>query len=300
MPVVLLLTSTAEPLAEETAARVPPAFLRRGWRVETACIDTLALEAGAPTVETRAGRLDLATADLIWVLGFGRAATFLDKMQLLAAVPGRIPFVNSVGALLTLHAKYPLADAGSDFPQPETHAAMDPNVLAATAQRGGGFWVLKPPAGSFGRGVTVAEAGSDRLFEAARTLTEGGRYALLQRWCPEVENEGETRVLIAGGAIVGCYERVPLGGADAANLGAGGHAIPADPDDPARDALALRAAALLAERGVHFAGLDIAGPWILEANVINPGGIATLEALGYSGVVDRVVDRLLTACISPH
>jgi glutathione synthase/RimK-type ligase-like ATP-grasp enzyme len=81
-------------------------------------------------------------------------------------------------------------------------------------------------------------------------------------------------------------------GADAANLGAGGRALPA-PDDPARDALALRAAAALATRGVHFAGLDIAGPWILEANVINPGGLATLAELGDADAPERLVGALL-------
>lgn len=298
MPVALLLTSKARPQPDETAARVQGAFNRHGWRVETACIDTLALEAGTTCVETPRGRLRLADADLLWVLGFGRAATFLDKMQLLAALPARVPFVNTVNALLTLHAKYPIADAGSAFPQPETHAANDAGTLADIARRAGGRWVLKPPAGSFGRGVTVAEAGSDRLLEAARALTEGDRYALLQRWCPEVEQE-ETRVLIAGGTVVGCYARERAAGAAAANLSEGGRPVAAK-KDPARDALASRAAALLAGRGVHFAGLDVAGPWILEANVINPGGIATLEALGDAGVAERVVDRLLTACAGPR
>lgn len=291
MPVALLLTSMAEPLPEETAARVPDAFSRRGWHVATASIDTLALTAGAVTVTTAEGAVRIDAFDLVWILGFGRAATFLDKMQLLAAVPARVPFVNAVDALLTLHAKYPLADAGEDFPQPETHAANDAATLAARARQGGGRWVLKPPAGSFGRGVSVVEAGTDALLEAARALTDGGRYALLQRWIPEVA-AGEHRVLVAGGRIVGCYARTHAPKTDAANLAAGGTARQAEAD-PQRDALALRAAAALARRGVHFAGLDLAGPWVLEANVINPGGIATLEALGDAGVADRVVEGLL-------
>lgn len=291
MPAVLLLVSTPRPVREETAARVPEAFRRRGWRVATACIDTLALGPDGPFLEAEGGAKRLADFDLIWILGFGRAATFLDKMQLLATVPGTVPFVNDVGALLTLHAKYPMADAGHDFPQPETHAATAAETLEAIALRGGGRWVLKPPAGSFGRGVTVAEAGSEGLREAARSLTAGGRYALLQRWCPEVIS-GEHRVLVAGGGIVGCYAREAAADAGAANLAAGGSARPAAPD-PERDALALRAASVLARRGVHFAGLDVAGPWILEANVINPGGIATLEALGDTGIADRVVDGIL-------
>ena len=50
---------------------------------------------------------------------------------------------------------------------------------------------------------------------------------------------------------------------------------------------------MLAEQGVRFAGLDIAGPWVLEANVINPGGLATLAELGDRAAPDRLVDALL-------
>ena len=212
-------------------------------------------------------------------------------MQLLAGVAGRVPCVNEVRGLLLLHAKYPIAGAGAAFPQPETHAATDPETLARIAAEAGGRWVVKPPAGSFGRGVAVAEAGSAELEAALGALTAGGRYALLQRWCPEART-GEHRVLVAGGGIVGSYARRPAPGAAASNLAAGGRCEPALPD-PARDAIALRAAAVLAEQGVRFAGLDIAGPWVLEANVINPGGLATLAELGDRAAPDRLVDALL-------
>jgi len=289
MPTVLLLTALPEPEPDDTATLVRPALLARGWHVEQACIDTLSLGPAGVAVRTASGRFHPTDADLVWVLGFGRAVTFLDKMQLLGGL--NVPFVNYIDALLLLHAKYPGDLEAADFPQPETHAANSAEALLGVADAGGGRWVLKPPAGSFGRDVVVADAGSAILAEAARALTEGGRYALLQRWCPEVE-DGEYRVLIAGGRIVGTYRRVGAPASPAANLARGGHAVRAEPD-AARNALALRAAAALARRGVRFAGLDIAGPWILEANVINPGGLATLTTLGDETVSARAVDALL-------
>ena len=38
-------------------------------------------------------------------------------------------------------------------------------------------------------------------------------------------------------------------------------------------------AAALAEHGAWFTGVDIAYPWIIEVNVVNPGGIATINDL---------------------
>ena len=290
MPIVLLLTALPAPEPDDTATLAGAALKALGWQVEQGCIDTLALGRDGVSVRTAEGRFRPADADLVWVLGFGRAATFLDKMQLLGGLD--VPFVNRVEALLLLHAKYPSGLDADEFPQPETHAANTAEALIAIADASGGKWVLKPPAGSFGRNVTVADAGTPELAQAAQTLTEGGRYALLQRWRPEVEG-GEYRVLVAGERIVGTYRRVGLPNSPTANLARGGHAVLAEPD-PRRDALALRAAAALARRGVRFAGLDITGSLILEANVINPGGLATLAALGDSLAAERAVNALLS------
>ena len=290
MPIVLLLTALPAPEPDDTATLAGAALKALGWQVEQGCIDTLALGRDGVSVRTAEGRFRPADADLVWVLGFGRAATFLDKMQLLGGLD--VPFVNRVEALLLLHAKYPSGLDADEFPQPETHAANTAEALIAIADAGGGKWVLKPPAGSFGRNVKVADAGTPELAQAAQALTEGGRYALLQRWRPEVEG-GEYRVLVAGERIVGTYRRVGLPNSPTANLARGGHAVLAEPD-PRRDALALRAAAALARRGVRFAGLDITGSLILEANVINPGGLATLAALGDSLAVERAVNALLS------
>ncbi len=307
MPIALLLTALPEPdpgpgpdpepgpgpgpgpELEDTATLAGAALRTLDWQVVQSPIDSLELNRGGVSVTAPAGRFRAADADLIWVLGFGRAATFLDKMQLLGGL--NVPFVNRIDALLLLHAKYPTGLNAVDFPQPETHAANRAEALIAVAEAGGGRWVLKPPAGSFGRGVVIADAGSAELARAARILTDGGRYAVLQRWRPEVE-DGEYRVLVAGGRIIGTYRRIGAPAQPAANLARGGHAVVAEPD-PERDALALRAAAALARAGIRFAGLDITGSLILEANVINPGGLATLAALGDAHAAERAVSALL-------
>jgi glutathione synthase len=289
VPTALLLTAlpTVEP--SDNATLLAPALRDRGWAVTTACIDGLRLEAGGVVVADDAGTRALADADLVWVLGFGRREGFLDKMQLLARAPARVRFVNRIDAILSLHGKYPFADAGADFPQPETWAAAEAAPLVAAARAGGGRWVLKPPGGSFGRDVEVLDAADPDLDGRIAAAVGDGHWRLLQRWIPEVA-DGEHRVIVAGGRVIGGYRRAAADGP--ANLAAGGSARIAAPD-AARDALAGRAAAWLGRRGIAFAGLDLAGPWVLEANIVNPGGLGTLRDLDGIDRAPAVVDALL-------
>ncbi|HSG89994.1 MAG TPA: hypothetical protein VLA56_12340 [Pseudomonadales bacterium] len=291
MPRALLLTALPDVQADDNAALLAPALRARGWRTRTACVDSLQLTASAVRVDGDGEALDLREQDLIWVLGFGRREGFLDKMQLLASVAETVPFVNDVGALLLLHGKYPQGRADPRFPQPPTLAAATPEPLVEGAREAGGRWVLKPPGGSFGRGVHVLDADAADFAATLRRLHEAGTWQLLQRFVPEVA-AGEHRVLVAGGEVIGTYRRRPTEGPS--NLASGGIAEPAAPD-PARDALARAAAAWLLERGVRFAGLDLAGPWVLEANIVNPGGLATLKALDGIDRAPRVVAALLAS-----
>lgn len=290
MPQVLLLTALSDVAPDDNAALLAPAFRRRGWTVATACIDDLFRDRFGVCVDTPAGTLRLAGQDLLWVLGFGRRSDFLDKMQLLASAAPPHRWVNRIEALLLLHGKYPGAD-DPRFPHPPTLAADDPAALARMAMADGGHWVLKPPGGSFGRDVHRLDADAPDFPATLARLMDDRGWRVLQRYCPEVE-AGEHRVLVAGGEVIGSYRRLATGGAS--NLARGGTARPAGAD-PARDALARAAAAWLAERGVAFAGLDLAGPWVLEANIVNPGGLATLRTLEGIDLGDAVVRAVLAA-----
>jgi len=137
--------------------------------------------------------------------------------------------------------------------------------------------VLKPPAGSFGRDVFVVTPQEPNLDALLALLTGhgSGRYCLLQRWLPEV-SEGEHRVLVAAGRVIAGYRRLPASGAS--NLSRGNRAEPAALTRSQR-ALAEAVAAELLVRGIGFAGLDLAGEWLLEVNVANPGGLGTLRTL---------------------
>ena len=288
MPELLLLTSLPTIPDGDTAELVAPAFRARGWRVHCRCIDALRLDAAGPVIVDRAAPVRPAAMDMIWVLGFGRREGFLDKMQLLQTLSPQVRFVNRIEALLTLHGKYPAAATDDRLPQPLTFAAADPDFLIDCGRAEGGRWVLKPPGGSFGRDVHLLDAESPDFAPTIHRLAANGWW-LLQRYCPEVE-AGEHRVLVASGRIIGSYRREPTIGPS--NLAGGGRATRAGAD-PERDRLARSAAAFLLARGIAWAGLDLAGPWVLEANIINPGGLDTLRQLGAGNLAPDVVSALL-------
>lgn len=280
----------AEPPPEGNLPFLAGAFAERGDEVWLASIDSLSLAgegvlaAGhACTGESRpalrptdAALRPLADADLVWVLSLGRRDSFLDKMQLLALLERRVRVVNSVQSLLHLKSKYALSVAATGFRHPPTSASADWRTLWRELQSSGEDWVAKSPAGSFGRNVFRLHRSDVNARAILQTLTDRGRYALLQRYLPEIA-EGEMRVLLAGGRVIGQYRRFATLD-HRTNLMQGGTAAPARLNARQQAGCARLGAWLLA-RGADFCGVDLVGDWLLECNVVNPGGLATLKKL---------------------
>jgi len=291
-PRLTLLVGALPANPEDNAALIRQAFEDAGWQVRSLLLDSLRLGPAGPLAADGTGMLcPLLEADLLWVLGFGQRAAFLDKHQLLQSVEGRVPFVSRPSALLLYHSKYPFPGRPLPFPHPESWASADPAWLLAQAQAGGGRWVLKPPAGSFGAEVGFWASNDPGLPQALQEATAHGRYALLQR---EISDGPEWRLLVAGDQLLGAYERRPGTGLGGWNLAAGGSAhLTALPRALRAPACALGLA--LAREGIGYAGLDLRGGQLLEANVINPGGLGTLAALGQPVAPDALVKAALRA-----
>ena len=210
----------------------------------------------------------LADFDLVWLIGFGPMESYARRRTLLRAAP-LANFVTPPEAMHAYHSKtawLPWA--------PLTICSAESEELIAAAVQHGGDWVLKPEAGSYGRDVLRITAGDhDRI--AGHLAGRPGSVWLLQRFLPEIE-AGEVRTLVAGGAVVGSYRRLP---ADRfkANLaqGASPEALRPQATPPAAVAPAID---LVLARGIGFAAVDTVGDYVLEVNVANPGGLSTLAA----------------------
>ena len=213
----------------------------------------------------------------VWILSLGFRSSFLDKMQLLFSINDKVQLINSLDTIMHLKSKYFLASKPELFRYPETFASSDPDTLYETLAKGG-QWIAKPPAGSFGREVFFLTHEDPNARVILQTLCgpELDQFTLLQKYVPEIE-QGEKRVLLAGGKPVGQYRRI-ANQDHRTNIMQGAHSEACDltPDETT---YCRKIGTFFKEFGAEFVGLDLAYPWIIECNVINPGGLLTIEEL---------------------
>ncbi len=309
MKQVCFLINEVETINPANCMALANALVARGDRVYLGAIDALTLHAGAvlipacpidaplvsgePFSKQGSQLLALAGMDAVWVLGFGRRESFLDKIQLLWTLSQCTRVINSVDALMHLHSKYHLGSlAGDMFQYPETWASCDFDFLWRVFREGGGAWVVKPPARSLGRDVFMLRQDdvNARVILQNMTGNGGGAFCIMQRYIPEIVS-GEKRVLIAGGSVVGQYRRVAQDD-HRTNLHQG--ALPSMCELDAREAeLCARLGQYLNGVGAYFAGVDLVYPYVLEVNVLSPGGILTILELTGQNLAAEVVARVI-------
>lgn len=266
MPEILFLLGEAALARNDNHQRLPAGFEKAGWQVTALPHDCLGVRAG----RIHLGGHDADHFEKIWPLGLGPRESFFDRMQMLRELDQQ-RLVIGADALTYLHGKYRWLNL-----MPETHAGNDADALAELIAQGGD-WVIKPPAGSYGHMVHWVREGEDPM-PALLALIGGAarRYCLVQRYVPEIAS-GEKRTLVAGGQICGTYLRTPTRD-HRANLSTGGKASAARlTEDEAR--LVERLTGELLGLGAAFAAIDTVAGQLMEVNVANPGGLATLEAI---------------------
>lgn len=285
------------------------ALLARGDRVYLGAIDGLVLHLdsilalvcpvdeplvpGVSFQDQATQLLDLTGMDAVWVLGFGRRESFLDKMQLLWTLSHRTRVINSVDALMYLHSKYHIGTlSDNSFKYPETWASSDFDLLWRVFREQGGTWVVKPPARSLGRDVFLLRQDDPnaRVILQHMTGNGNGEFCIMQRYVPEILF-GEKRVLIAAGQVVGQYRRMARDD-HRTNLHQGAVPSLCDLDDGEAE-LCARLGDYLNRVGAYFAGVDLVYPYVLEVNVLSPGGILTIWELSGKNLAPVVIERVI-------
>ena len=154
--------------------------------------------------------------------------------------------------------------------------------------------VFKPLDGMGGRSIFVVVAGDRNVRVVLETLTDyGRRYAIAQRYLPEIATGGDARILLVDGEPVPhALVRMPAAGDHRGNLAAGARA-----DSRAlteRDRwLVSRIGPVMRERGMLFVGLDVIGGFVTEINVTSPTGIREIEAMHGHDVGGMLIDAVL-------
>lgn len=150
------------------------------------------------------------------------------------------------------------------------------NMAAFLAEQG--KIVVKPLHGMGGRSIFVLEHGDKNTNVVFETLTDyGQRFAIVQRYLPEIVTRGDARVLLIDGEPVPyALARIPTATDNRGNLAAGARGEGRPLSDRDRW-LSGRIGAAMREHGMLFVGLDVIGDFVTEINVTSPTGIRELD-----------------------
>ena len=157
--------------------------------------------------------------------------------------------------------------------------------------------VAKPLHGMGGRSIFVVEDGDKNENVVFETLTEyGERFAIVQRYLPEIVTTGDSRVILVDGEPVPyALARIPSASDHRGNLAAGATGVGRPLNERDRW-LASTIGPRLRERGMLFVGLDVIGGFVTEINVTSPTGIRELDkqfGLDIGGQVYASISRRL-------
>jgi glutathione synthase len=153
--------------------------------------------------------------------------------------------------------------------------------------------VCKPLDGMGGKSIFVLEHGDKNRNVVFESLTAyGSRYAIVQRYLPEIVTAGDCRILLVDGEPVPfALARIPDPEDNRGNLAAGAraHSRPLNPRDRW---LCSQIGPKLKAAGMAFVGLDVIGDYVTEINVTSPTGIRELNKMQGVDIGSLLVDAL--------
>lgn len=154
--------------------------------------------------------------------------------------------------------------------------------------------VCKPLYGMGGKSIFVLDAGDKNANVVFEVLTEHGqRYAIVQRYIPDIVQTGDARILLIDGEpIEYALARIPPAGDNRGNLAAGARGIGRPLDERDRW-LCSQIGPVMRERGMMFVGLDVIGGFVTEINVTSPTGIRELQKQFKIDIAGKLVDAVL-------
>jgi glutathione synthase len=138
--------------------------------------------------------------------------------------------------------------------------------------------VCKPLDGMGGKSIFVLEQGDKNRNVVFETLTAyGTRYAIVQRYLPQIVTAGDCRIILVDGEPVPfALKRMPSSDDNRGNLAAGATADSRPLNDRDRW-LCGQIGPKLRAAGMLFVGLDVIGDYVTEINVTSPTGIRELN-----------------------
>lgn len=158
--------------------------------------------------------------------------------------------------------------------------------------------ILKPLNLSGGRGVVLVNADDPSLDSLIDILTDyQSRYIMVQEFVPEAL-QGDKRILILDGEIIGSFLRVPSDQDFRGNLHSGAKLKATELTKRDHD-IVDQIRSRLRNMGLYFVGIDIIGNYVTEINSTSPMGIREINHIDNSQTEKIVVDWLQKKLTNP-
>jgi glutathione synthase len=215
-------------------------------------------------------------------------------MEFLAPVNDKIFMINSTHGQSIGNSKlYTL-----NFPSiiPETHVSRDPRRLKKIIEEFGGAMIIKPLQRYGGEGVIkVSTKDRENLVSLIDYYTRASRAypdrepIMVQEYLEDARANGDVRVLILNGEIIGAMRRLPVEGDFRANVHAGATVIKHQITERERNICSIIRPRLVRD-GLYFVGIDMIGDKLVEINCVSPGGIPRINRLNGVRLEKNVID----------
>ena len=158
---------------------------------------------------------------------------------------------------------------------PETLITKDINIIKSFRDEFKDI-VIKPLYGNGGQGVFHVQPHDENFYSILEMFfKQSNEPLMIQKYLSDVRN-GDKRIILLNGEIVGALNRVPQKGESRSNMHAGGR--PEKTTITKRDKfICNEISPSLKEKGLYFVGIDIIGDFITEINVTSPTGIREIK-----------------------
>ncbi len=215
-------------------------------------------------------------------------------VEFLAPVTDKLFMINNpVGLILGNSKLYTL-----NFPDltPEVHISRDPERLKRIIDNFGGDMIIKPLGRFGGEGVIkVSTRDKENLNSLMHYYVQAYQpypdreTIMVQEYLKDVKANGDVRILMLDGRILGAMSRKSMDGGFRTNIHAGGKAFRHEITNKERE-ICERIGPKLREDGLYFVGVDIIGEKLIEINCVSPGGIPRINELTGLRLESDVVD----------
>ncbi len=212
--------------------------------------------------------------------------SYLMTTLLLERVRGRTVILNDPRGLREANEKLYAMNFARWMPR--TIVTSNEDDVFAFVKTVGGTGVIKPLDLAGGSGVMMIRTGDKNARAIIQLLSdEGRRLVMVQEFMPKV-TEGDKRIILLDGQILGAINRVPRSDDLRSNIHVGGSVEAVKVTDHER-ALVADIAPRLLQDGLIFVGLDVIDGKLTEVNVTSPTGIQQLSRHEGREVSDDVI-----------